>query len=390
MGWLWAELIRARELYADWRVAAWGFREPLLRRLRLASGNRPPWVGWKPWRALERRFGDHPRWRRWRERLHRLWQHGWRHHPSNARRIEALEDPASLFRVTPHLAFLSGLLLTLFCGQLGSFFNDLLFWVYLIATPLFFLVGPLVMLFILGVAWVVTLGITYLVTSALGVQVQREAIFDLATRRHSEWRYLRLGVPALLFALGIEAGLLATPWGTLVRFSPLEALAWLGGFTGLVWIWFIYLRAMTRLWIGSRVGEAVPKRRQKLLSWIAALVLGGLLWPALMTRISLHVNSDPELLLSLTRSDTAPREQLAFFAMTSIVFFVAALLFYLAVGAVSTLGAGLRCAWRRPRCNTCGSESPPGLAVGYRCTACSRPLAPWSYLEPAELEGAAP
>lgn len=382
MAWIWAELIRTREFFADWRVAAWGEGDALLRRLQLPASLTPPWRRWRVSRALRRRWRERGFWWRLEAGLCWLWVRGWRHHPSNARRIEILKDPAPLFRATIQLAFVTGLLSTALLGQLGPVSKDLLFWASFIVVPLWMLAGPAALVLYVVVVMSVAVLLTYLIAGALGVQVQREAIFDLATGKHTDWGYLRLAKPALLFALGVEVGLLLTPWATLPHRAPLGSLAWICGFTGLIWIWLIYFRAMARFWLGSRASVAPPNRSQKAFTWVGTFLLAILLWPALMTRIAIHVAADPALLTALTPPTESAR---AFFiniiVLGSIILFCIALVLYLVVGATSLLVAGARVVFKRPRCTSCGERATPGFVVGRRCSGCGKPLARWAYLD---------
>ncbi len=301
--WTWAGLLRVREFYADWRAVSWGRGEALRGRLRLRPSHRP-W--WQRWGAARRGLARHPRLER---ALEALRDYGAYHHPSPSRRLAILDDAGPLFRVSPDLAFLTGLLVTTVLANAGAMFSDVVQIARSSMTVLFFLLGPLALLALLGIALVALGALTFLLTSTLGVQVQREAVADLATGSQGDWGYLRQGRTALLFALGLEAGLLATPASFLLApVSPLYVLAWLAGFTLLTWMWLVYCRAMARFALGSAGGSLPPCRRQAWLTWGSALLLAVLYSPALALRVTLQKVGDAELLQSLSRLGGSPRQ----------------------------------------------------------------------------------
>ncbi len=352
--WIWAELIRAREFYADWRVTFWNMRESLLQRL----GMRP----------------SHPS----------SWQSYLLHHPSNAMRMKVLRNPLILFRVSPTLGFLTGLLLTVIFAHSAPFFSDLIIIAPCILFPLA-LVSKYLFAFAYGLIFIaVMVGITYLVTSALGVQVQREAAADLAIRAHGDWGYFRLFKPAFFFALGLEAGLLITPLSALTTArSPFDVLAWLVLFVFLTWIWLIYLRAMTRFWIGSRSGFTRPKHAQRLVTWISVVLLAALFWPALVARAAIHMADKSGLTSSITPSYLEPREcYILLFVVGSLTFFSIVLLFYIAAAGLSLLMTGIWLSLRRTRCPVCDEPVIYRLVIGRRCAGCASYLAGWFYVQP--------
>ncbi len=376
--WTWAGLIRARETYADWRVVSWGFEAPLMRLLRLPEAHQPRWRRLRLWR----RYRERPWWRK----ACAFWdRYGWRRHPSNAARRQMLGDPTALFKTGPDLAFLTGLLLTLVAGQLTPLATDLTFLAALLAAPLFFLVGPLALLVHVGIAMAVMLGVTYLVAGALGVQVQRQAIADLATRPHHEWGYFRLGRTALFFAVGLEAGLFVSPFGpfTMSR-APLWVVAWLFGLAFLIWIWLLYLRAASRLFLGAQTRASAAKWTQRTLTGISTFLLAVLLWPALALRLTIEVAHQEALLAAMTPTYSDPQEHfVAVFVMSSLVLFSISFGFYILVAGSSVLGAGVWHGLRGVRCSRCAAQTTFRLVVGRKCSRCGESLATWPFLDPA-------
>lgn len=374
--WIWAGLIRAREHYADYRVSSWGFRQPLLLLLRLPEAHRSWWP-----RLLFSRFVP-SRLRQWRglTAWSELWEkYSWRRHPSKATRVKALQEPIGFFRAGADLAFLTGLLLALIGAQLTSLSTDLITLTSFLAMPLFFFIGPFILLIYLGLLLAVTLTITGLVTGALGVQIQRQTVADLATRPHHEWGYLRLGWTAFFFALGLEGGLLISPLSPFdsVR-SPGWSLAWLLGFTLFIWMWLLYLRAATRLVLGPHTGAEVPRSSLRWITGSSVFLLTALFWPALAFRMTIEIAGRDSLLAALTPAYAEPTEHFAYiFLMTSLVLFALGVVLYTTIMAACVLGAALRLVKLSRACPACGDAIPYKLVIGRRCTGCGQPLAAW-------------
>jgi hypothetical protein len=362
---LWAGLIRVRELYADWRVVSWGQAGALDAILRLR----------------ERR-------RRWWESLLRL-------HPSYHARRRALADPDRLFAVSPDLALVTGLLLSL------VFVNGVMPLVELNAglwglcgvlvwrgeAPLGARLPPVeVALSTAGPTLLldsaVLLAVSYLVTASLGVQVQRAAVAGLARGRILPWGYLRLLVPALLVALGMEAGLLITPLGTTslpaARLSTLPL--WLLGFTLLTWLWLVYLRAMSRLTLGLCGGATPPHRLRALIALSGALLLTVLYWPAALTRILL-LFANSGLQRFATPEMRQPLVFLAVGAVTNLVILaVAAYALWLGLALFAVVLWQLR--QRESCCPVCAAAVHRGFVLGRACEACGELLASWTFAAP--------
>lgn len=361
---IWTGLIHSFEHYADRRVASWGLGSALQRLLRLS-------------------------------RARRLW------HPSNRKREEILSDPSRLFRVSPALALVTGALLSILTVNLifpvletafdASLATSTGLWKNL--APLFvslpapwgtrLLLGT-VMTLNLGQIFLVFLGplavFSYLAAGTLGVQVQREAVADLATGNPRLWGYARLLRPAALLAVGVEAGFRIAPFNSSVETSfdvGLLAL-WLIGLTGFTWLWMAYVRAFTRFTWGLHVGTTLPRRLRLLVTGSSSALLTVLYWPAGFVRLA------PRLSIWLRLASRAPgadpREVFVYsVVMTGVILANLALVIYLA-GAGTTLAAVFIRLWRRrPHCPACGEPVGLGFAVGRLCPDCEEPLAAWAY-----------
>lgn len=345
---LWSELIRAREFYADARVATWGARDTLLATLRLPDARRGRWL----WRRL---------------------------HPPHHVRVDHLENPLRLFRTSRRLAFLTGLLLTLLGAQMTPLSTDLTFMVVMIASGLIFFIGPVVMLPLPLLIFAGLCLLAYFVTCALGIQVRRETVAELTTSPHHQWGYLRLLRTAFFFALGLETGLFLSPFNPFSFWQgALWNAAWLALLTALVWIWLVYLKAANRFLLGTALKS--PRVVGRLITGSSTVLLAALLGSALMFRLTIEAGYNFDHISQLALPGTNPVEFFVFmFVITSIFLLVASLAFCVILGCCMALFATYRLL-RQRRCTTCAELMPRLLLIGRRCRACQAPCVSWPYL----------
>jgi hypothetical protein len=358
-------LIRSRELYADARVVSWNHGESLDRLLGMQEQRSESW--WKRWLGL---------------------------HPSYQARREVLADPGRLFRISPGLAFVTGVLLMILFGAGFPFLVSLGLlvaawsgtaagWLPAPDTPVLlllemFLVQALPAILFVGLS---LSGASYLVAETLGVQVQREAVADLAAGPSPrDWGYLRLLVPAMWLSLGFEVGNFLAPFGplpsVLTRFSLLPV--WFVGFTLLTWLWLVYLRAATRLSLGLGLGLSNPERLRSLVVKSGALLLTVLYWPAALTRVVFMIRADQ--LPHFMTNGQAPWETYVYlFVMTPMMFAVSAGAIYVPWTGAGLVAAVAALRARKSRCTRCGAPTLRGFAIGRFCAACGTSLAPWVY-----------
>lgn len=386
---LWVGLVRKRELYADWRVVTWGYGELLRHRLVHRGDSHQPGEAGRG-DAAARRI------RRWLRSIALARRLEARFHPSRRERVAVLDDPRPLFAMTPGLTLSTALLVTIGFGHSNHVLGDALTAARTAMTGLFVIIGPAAAIPVMAFGLFLMTGIAYLLTSAMGVQIQRDTLADLATADHSQrpdWGYRRLGGTAVLFAAGLEIGLLASPAGLLFApIPPLHVLGWLLAFTGLTWLWLVCVRAMTRLLLGSHLGDRPPRRLQWSITWTSSLLLAVLYSPALAIRVSLFQVARAEDLVFLGRSELPIADAiLVLFVMSNLVLLALALAVTALAGLMGVLGAGWWLGLRRRRCSSCGIPVIPRLAVGRHCEGCDRPLASWLLLKPPDqTAGAVP
>lgn len=334
-----AGLLRAREVYADWRAASWGTRDGLARVLQQSTaGTRPS--RWTAWLRL---------------------------HPPLAERLALLDDPAGLFEIRSDLPFLAGVLtawglsgmafilptVTAGLQALGYFFPDLALLIMALQA----------LAFILGF-----FAVAYLLAGSLGAQVQRQAVLNLVDGRTGLAGYVQLLLPALLVAAGMVAGYFVIPYGDVnyqswpgVRTSfMMLALAWLLSWLGLAYARFTALRIL-----GRRTGAAAPKWSLRFLNLALAGVLGLLYFYLEAWRLcyvfTVENAGDPAC-------DSTAWQGLAVLGIYALFF----------------LGTAVVLAVKRlvvpPRCPQCGAVLKTSTLVGARHSACGGSLSEWLYI----------
>ncbi len=369
---IWTGLVRGYELYADRRVATWG-RESALQRLLRLPDTQPLWHLW---------------------------------HPSNRRRREVLADPVRLFRVSPALAFLTGVLLAILTVNLilplhesasvASLATSMGLWRGL--APLFLsLPAAWTKRFRLGAVLLLNLGralliflvplalLSHLAAGTLGTQVQRETMADLEAGSARTWGYARLWRPATLLALGVEAGFWVAPFNSSLTLSlaarPLSL--WLVGLTCLTWLWLAYVRALTRFSLGVHVGSTLSRPLRRFVSASSVVLLTALYWPAAFVRLTPRTS----FWLDIARRHPAddPREVFVYsVVVTGVVLAILAIVIYLAGAGASLVAVFIRLRRRQCLCPACAEPVGLGFTVGRRCALCGEPLAAWAYA-PAAL-----
>ena len=407
---IWAGLIRMREFYADWRAASLGAGPELSILLAGEEDDTKVWERWDWWWEAWRRWGD----RRWWQMGERLLDLGWRPlgwlarmHPSWAARRRCLKDPGELFRISPDLPFLTGLLLTLALVGLLPALVDLLLAVQTAARYGYAnvlrneafqpsgvgrdlrIAGAAVTLNLL-IPILVIIGllsaISYLVIRTLGTQVQRQAVASLVNRPAStNWGYARLLPTAALWAAGMEVGFLIAPFSSLTplaitRWAVLPV--WLAGFTGFTWLWLVYVHGMSRFLLGSHLGRQFPRLRQALLTGSSVVLLTVLYWPAALARLTAQAS----FLLTADRALSVAESRRLFvygFLGTTTILMVFAVAVYILWVLAALLALWLVLLRRHGRCPHCRRVSHFRINLGRLCEGCKNDLASWVFDDPS-------
>ncbi len=360
-----ASLLRVREVYADWRAALWGAEAQMAGILRQSTRKEKSERRVRPWRL----------------------------HPTAKERLAALRTPSMLFRVTPDLPFIAGLLLGILMSGLIAFelpaaigilagLQALVAGLAVEASSnssmfllrLAFLVGTIGMGVLVISVLASVLGMGYLVSGTVGLQVQREAVADLSNGRRGFLSYVRLLVPAALIALGIEIGFLVVPLALLSPVglalgetldNPLKLLLpipWMVAVAASTWLGLIYTRYFAARLFGAHVGASPPKWKRRLLT----LALSGLLLIGYLPLLAARI-----LILLSPGEDLTP---------VMIALPAGLLLNLVAFGGTWLIIWAIRFV-RRSRCPAC-RETTPSIAVGRACERCGHELTPWLLAAP--------
>ncbi|NTU78158.1 MAG: M48 family metalloprotease [Chloroflexales bacterium] len=378
-----ASVLRVREYYADTRARQWlGSAAPLIdgfeRRAAPgpeASAGAPPAV---PGIVVQR--SSPPRralWQLIRDYLAPL-------HPSNKRRINALENPSALFEVDFLTVFVASLLIGIGLSasslvfalpfQLGDVATvwllhrldvqtDSTLWYAILALALLIAVatfGALVGLF-------VTLCLVPLV-GTVGVMVQRAAFVDRTRPRQESLLPLRrLLMIALLVGSGVVLGGAITPTPGVLSLqqnrwllAPAFAMAWAIALTA----WLLPLRWFAGRVYRSHVGPKPPTVRRRSLAVLASLAITPVL---LLTMVGQGAVISADL--NATSAGLLPSLVLGWLLSLPLSFVI------WSIGALFMWLAG----WFGPaRCPACAKTASYTRAITLHCTHCGEPLIAWA------------
>lgn len=382
-----AGLLRVREKYADVRAASWGASDSL--------------------QALLKRTGAQEKTQRG---LHWL-----RLHPTAQERLNTLLNPAYECRVSKDVAFTVGamiavtvmevFILTIFAvpgirattNYVTSLFGDVAF------TNL----PPMSRSFSVGVAWLIWIGgslllailvalvffsIAYLISNTVGLEVQRESLADITMNRAGAVGYLRLGLPAMLMAIGVESGFLIAPsplsgLGAIFALDPpsfFSARGLIPTFltipeflmaAGLFWLWLVYARFLGQRVLGSWAGSNSPKWRRHAMT----LVLSLLWWVLFLPVGAMHAIIVGIGIRAIPVDQLAEFTPLMLFALI-ICLLISLLAYVILLGMSWALLKFTRLIWS-PRCPACGHITRHEIVIGKKCDRCNSDLAPWLFMK---------
>jgi Zn-dependent protease with chaperone function len=252
-GMIWARLLRTREFYADWRAALWGSQNGLRVILQEETEKKNP------------------------PRCFNVWQF----HPDARDRLDALEHPETLFKLSPAMLFMTGLLLSFIL--IGIYFlfaafitiaetililrdsaNEYLYWVL---TGIWWGGFAVLILLVFGLTG-------WLINGVLLPQVQKQAVLDLLNQQDQSTQYLKLWVSALILVAGIELGFFMTPFS---QFAPQELAGILIEFlilfpllTCLAWWYLIYLKFVASRSSATQTGGELSRERIRFINTVSA------------------------------------------------------------------------------------------------------------------------
>jgi hypothetical protein len=221
--------------------------------------------------------------------------------------------------------------------------------------------------------------IGYLLSTTLGVQVQRETVADMANKIVLLRSYGRLIPSAIWLSIGVQLGLLLTPVGyTLPTHGStvLLTLGWFLGFSLLTWLWLAYVRALTQIMLGSHVGLTDPKRRKRLVTILSSVALTFLYPPAFLLLAQAWAGDRALPSLSVGYSDLTAEQ---FMAINTFMLFLLALVYFFGMILSLVFLYGIVIFRSPARCPNCGEMTEHKLVMGQDCPYCYQPLSLWIY-----------
>ncbi|MEZ4735840.1 MAG: hypothetical protein R3E79_52795 [Caldilineaceae bacterium] len=367
-----ASLLRVRETHADWRVATWGNEQSLIDILkRTALGKSVP-LNLK----------------------HRL-RHVLRLHPTNAERVNFLQEPQRLFVMTYDIPFFVGWLTSTVIWSvfwLYSQFADIAFLgssafllimeSYIQNTPSDLVANFMLLMAFLSVFLMIILFIApfllmaYLVIQSVGIQVLHEVLHDLLFNHRGLHSYTRLLLASILLIAGLYVGIATSIYVTgflsmeiVTRIVPSGIML----FAPLIWLCLASLRYFGGWILGSHTGNQSPVWKCRVLLIMFSIALGGFFALFFVWNLG---NVARYGSFATTIQDADANLMLEMEIMLMMLFFCVALVIFLANWGWIKLWH-----WLRPvRCPECQMRVAHTCAVGQVCNSCGAELTPWLFV----------
>ncbi len=365
-------LLRGREHFADLRAAHfWSAREALL----TALGARPARAFLSPWRRIA-------------ERLRGLTKN----HPYDHERQKMIRDPDAVFRVRSDVAYLACLTLNYILLMLGTMlfagisvipaslnaaaatkaFQYLETADVTTAIEAFHSIKSYDGLLYFISATLICIGCGYIITSTVGVQVQRMAVAQLARGQHGPRSYLQLLRPAFFCAAGLGSGLLVIPFMPNPGIAQVFRLGlWLVFAAFAMWLWMSGTYFFAQRLLGSYVGSSPPHGRRRFLSLFSIVSLA-------VAFFAIYFALGGLLSVKLDESMSGWQQwDSALIPGCAIVLLVVLLV---AMGFLLGLGQSFKARLFPPRCPSCDRITTRNPAVTESCEHCAQALAPWLFV----------
>jgi Zn-dependent protease with chaperone function len=345
-GLMWVRLIRTREFYADWRAVLWGAQSGLNIIFQEEVEKEKP----KP------RFNV------------------FQFHPDGKERLVAIEHPEELFKYSPMMIFMAGLLLaSLFIGLYFSLAAFLTFagvmqairdastgWAYWLARGVFWLGIAALIFFAFGLTG-------WLINGVLLPQIQKQVVLELINRQRGWIQYIKMLMIAVILVAGIELGFFMSPFSV---FAPiglweivLEIFIIAPILVLIAWLYLAYLRFISLRLTATQVGKNYSVWRKRFMQAASAL------WVFLFFV--------PGLFLSRFLSG----ELLEVFMYASLIWLASTLL----LGSLAFAGswAVIKLSFdNQPRkCPHCGKITEHAAPAIEQCEHCEGVLGEWLFVE---------
>ena len=251
---IWARLLRTREFYADWRAALWGSQGGLNKIFQEETETEIP-----------------------KTRLTML-----KLHPDAKDRMKVIQHPEALFKISPLLVFLAGVLLSfLFASLYFSLASILAFAGVFQAIRdastglLYWLARGILWLGIISVLLLVFGSISWFINGVLLPQIQKQVALELFEKQRGLIRYIKLLISATILVAGIEIGFAITPfgpfapndlWGVVVEIfiiTPILAIT--------AWWYLAYIKFISFRLFATQVGNIFSPWKSRFIKTASAL-----------------------------------------------------------------------------------------------------------------------
>jgi Zn-dependent protease with chaperone function len=350
---IWRSVLRVREYYADAFADQLGSGPALRALLTVAAQRTPSRPGWH-----------------------------WHLHPTIAERLNALEAPQHLFRLSRDVIVPAAFLLGMIAAQGANLVDLATLASILLNDPDLPLIDGLGLLATIGqpvIACVTGLLCAGLLAHSVGLQVVRQALVSLVEPHHPH-AVLGLARAAAWAVLGFESALWILPFDPLTA-SPGRALValrqatdvgpllaelalglvlqavWMIALWGVLLVCFLFLDRLARRLLVHRIGLRPPWAAIRRLLHASAVSWCPLLIAAVVFRYGLN-------------------ERLAI-GPAAVVIGLLGLLAGLVAAVVTGLVFALPRASRH--CPQCGAPTNGPRALNSTCAACGRPQAAWAF-----------
>lgn len=264
-----ANILRTREVYADWRAAVWGSYQQLA-KIFVSS----------------------------KSKSQSFWRYSWRLHPTISERLVILEQPERLFQLSRFTFFFAGLLtpyllfglllINIYLPYSYSIIQDIgaarsVIQKYQVIgfpnlyVPIDYVDFRLLTIILFG------LGQLFFLSGSLGREVQRKALADSFSNKSGMQPYLHLGVYALIYTVGFSTTILSIfvilsllSWSPFMSVMPGVLMTPI--LTLYIWLFLIYIYFFSRMIFFNYQGPIPPRSdaRQLISVGTFMLVLMGL------------------------------------------------------------------------------------------------------------------
>ncbi len=220
---------------------------------------------------------------------------------------------------------------------------------------------------------------TYLLSSTLGLQTQKQTLADMTKSQTGYQPYIKLAIPAFFFMLGVMLG---SVFQSSFRFTGLNLdvsiTSAIEDFFNM-WFFLAYARFCTKSLLGSHTGNKAPTRTSKTLTigftivllFATASIFTGKIIAAVPIEIIKQAVADESSQLDLLQGifETAGA------AMSFAVFWTF-------MFGITWLLLPLYHSFTKKHCPACGNITQKSIVIAQTCEHCGRELAQWIFVSP--------